>query len=120
MKVFPDNEDPSNRPGCREEENDPVWRLLGESPRPEPDAWMAARTLARCRAAGGTASSWLGVWRWALGGGMGLCLAMVLLMTQVQHPVAVRTTDNQQEVQKAFEIVASLDAPDSDFSSTSS
>lgn len=31
------------------ESNDPVWKLLERSPLPEPDAWFAARTVARLR-----------------------------------------------------------------------
>lgn len=31
------------------ESNDPVWKMLERSPMPEPDAWFAARTVARLR-----------------------------------------------------------------------
>ncbi len=31
------------------ESNDPVWKMLERSPLPEPDAWFAARTVARLR-----------------------------------------------------------------------
>lgn len=31
------------------ESNDPLWKLLDRSPLPEPDAWFAARTVARLR-----------------------------------------------------------------------
>lgn len=31
------------------ESNDPIWKLLDRSPLPEPDAWFAARTVARLR-----------------------------------------------------------------------
>src|SRR5271154_2937411 len=97
MKVFPFHDEPSEDSDRREEANDPVWRLLGESPRPEPGPWVVARTLARRREVG--AASWRGVLRWAVGGGMGLCLAMVLLARQVEltpirpAPVAVVAPD---------------------------
>lgn len=31
------------------ESNDPIWKMLERSPLPEPDAWFAARTVARLR-----------------------------------------------------------------------
>jgi hypothetical protein len=103
------------------DENDPVWRLLAQAPRPEPDAWFTARTLARCRneGLGGNdrvvrAASL--VWRWAIGGGLAVCMAVVLMVQN--HPQAA-PADNQQNVQDAFEIVASMNS-DSDSSSSSS
>ena len=103
------------------DENDPVWRLLAQSPRPEPDGWFTARTLARCRHEGleaepSTGISLRSVWRWALGGGLSVCLAMLFVSGTV-HPVS--TTPDKQNVQEAFEIVASLNT-DSDSSSSSS
>jgi len=106
----------------RGDENDPVWRLLAQAPRPEPDAWFTVRTLARCRHEGLGADSlaWFprlaGMWRWALGGGLALCMAFALVVTQIQSEN--EKTDNQKSVQEAFEIMASVDT-DSD-SSTSS
>lgn len=101
------------------DENDPVWQLLAKSPRPEPDDWFAVRTLARCRNTGlGMESlNFRTIWRWALGGGLGVCLAIVLL---VPHAPAPSTTvpDQQKQVQEAFEIMASID--NSSDSSTSS
>jgi hypothetical protein len=101
------------------DENDSVWRLLGRASRPEPDAWFAVRTVARCHREtskkAGTVS--LGqLWRWALGGGLGLSMAVALVVTQIHsHKQAAK----QKKVQEAFEIMASLDS-DSDSSSSSS
>ena len=97
-------------------EHDPVWNLLAKSPMPEPDAWFAARTLARCRKEGRVAVNRMGlIWRWALGGGFGLCLALLLFVGQMQ----AEKLDKQKNVQEAFEIVASMDT-DSDSSTSSS
>jgi len=119
MKANQPNHD---RDDARWDENDPVWRLLGESPRPEPDAWFTVRTLARCRLAGvgaeSGARSFGAIWRWALGGGLGACFAVMLLFMQV--PSTTPVPDQQKNVQEAFEVVASLDSSDSDSSSTSS
>jgi len=115
------NESHANRPDARLDENDPVWQMLGESPLPEPDAWFAVRTLARCRYAGAGVESHgfslSGVWRWTLGGGLGLCLAVALLAAQI--PTVSPVADKQQKVQEAFEIMANLDSPDADSSSSS-
>jgi len=99
------------------DENDPVWQLLGESPRPEPDAWFATRTLARCRETGlalearaiffGSA-----LWRWALGGGLGVCLAVFLLVPQKQ--AASIAPADQKKVQDAFAVLASISPSDAD------
>jgi hypothetical protein len=88
---------------------------------PRPDGWFAARTLARCRHAGSATESrelvFGRIWRWALGSGFGVCLAL-LLVTRM-HPVApaAPAAPNQQSVQEAFEIMATM-APDSDSSSS--
>ena len=85
-----------------------MWNLLGRAPLPEPDAWFAARTLARCRSEVQTAVSYSRfslAWRWVLGGGLGLCLAVGLLTAQI-HSAQV---DKQKNVQEAFEIMASID-----------
>jgi hypothetical protein len=115
------NESHDNRLEARLDENDPVWLLLGESPRPKPDAWFAVRTLARCRYAGaGTESHRFflgGLWRWKLGGGLGLCLAVALMAAQIPAPSPA--VNKQQKVQEAFEIMANLDSPDEDSSSSS-
>jgi hypothetical protein len=107
------------------EANDPVWRLLAQAPRPEPDAWFAARTMARCRHEGlgqvepMISANWFssigGMWRWAVGGGLALCLATAVVVNQIQTEKA----DKQKNVQEAFEIVASVDS-DSDSSSSTS
>ena len=111
----------SDRPQDQEQ-TDPVWSLLGQARIPEPDAWFAARTLARCRHAGLAQESRelvLGrVWRWALGSGLGICLA-IILVARTTHPAALAPATgsaNQQSVQEAFEIMATM-APDSDSSS---
>jgi hypothetical protein len=102
----------------RLEKNDPVWSLLSQSPRPEPDAWFTVRTLARCRYEGlpdETHNFFLApLWRWALGGGLSLCLAVALVVSQQQHAPST-VVNNQQNVQDAFEIMASLNS-DSDSS----
>jgi hypothetical protein len=101
----------------RAEAGDPVWRLLARSPRPEPDAWFTVRTLARCRHAGIRAESrspMLGrFWRWALGTGLGVGLAALLMTTQA--PTDTPQSANQKNVQEAFEIMASMGS-DSDSS----
>ena len=102
------------------DENDPVWQLLAKSPRPEPDDWFAVRTLARCRntGLGMEALNFRLIWRWALGGGLGVCLAIVLLVPHNPAPTAA-LPDQQKNVQEAFEIMASID-DSSDSSSSSS
>jgi hypothetical protein len=101
-----------------EDENDPVWKLLGQSPLPEPDAWFTVRTLARCRHAGLAADSrgllWSRFWHWTLGTGLGICLT-VFVVARV-HPEAA-APDPQKNVQEAFEIMASI-GDDSDSSPT--
>jgi hypothetical protein len=99
-----------------------VWRLLNRAPMPQPDAWFAARALARCRSEKQTAVSFGRIWRWALGGGLGVCLAVTLLVTQVAQvsPVQKPNVDQQKSVQEAFEIMASIDNSDTDSSVSSS
>ena len=99
-----------------------VWRLLGRAPMPEPDAWFAARTLARCRSEKQEAVSLTRIWRWALGGGLGICLAVSLLVVQVSQVAPddqTQNADQQKNVQEAFEIMASNDNSDNDTSSSS-
>jgi hypothetical protein len=96
-----------------------VWRVLGRAPLPEPDAWFAARTLARCRSEKPAALSLTRVWRWALGGGLGICLAVSLLVAQVSQ-VQTEKVDQHKNVQEAFEIVASMDNADTDSSASAS
>ncbi len=96
--------------------HDAVWRLLERAPLPEPDAWFAARTLARCRS---ERPARVGVWRsllrWSLGCGIALGCAAVLVTTQVQSDKAAA----QKNVQDAFEVVASVDYADTDSSASS-
>ncbi len=92
------------------ETNDPVWRLLGRAPLPQPDGWFTARTLALCRAP--QRRGW-GLGRWALGMGLGLALAAVAVTRLQDEQVA-----KQKNVQEAFDIVASL-GTDADSSSES-
>ena len=98
-----------------------VERLLGRAPMPEPDAWFAARTLARCRSEKQETVSLTRIWRWALGSGLGLCLAVSLLVVQVKQvaPVQAPNADQQKSVQEAFEIMASSDNSDNDTTSSS-
>jgi hypothetical protein len=101
----------------RLDENDPVWRLLARAPLPEPDAWFTVRTLARCRHEEAVSPARLGrMWRWALGGGVALALALAFVVTQSYSEKA----DKQKNVQEAFEIVASMDTDSDSSSSTSS
>ena len=116
MNASPNNDDLQD---VQLDENDPVWRLLAESPRPEPDGWFAARTLARCRnerLEPARGISLFHVWRWVLGGGLSVCLAMVFVVGHVQQ--RAMQPDKQQNLQEAFEIVASFNT-DSDSSSSS-
>lgn len=124
MKAGPPNDHPQNRRGDENDlANDPVWRLLAQAPLPEPDAWFAVRTLARCRHEGlggesnaiASFSRFARMWRWALGGGLAVSMAVALVMTQIQ----TEKVDKQKNVQEAFEIMASIDS-DSDSSSSSS
>jgi hypothetical protein len=123
MKAGPPNDSPQNMREDDDHVNDPVWRLLAQAPRPEPDAWFAARTLARCRHEGVSGGSddiislarFGRMWRWALGGGLALSMAVTLVVTQIQS----EKVDKQKNVQEAFEIMASVDN-DSDSSSSSS
>jgi hypothetical protein len=98
-----------------------VERLLARAPMAEPDAWFTARTLARCRSEKREEVSLTRVWRWALGGGLGICLAVSLLVVQVTHvaPAQAQNADQQKSVQEAFEIMASSDNSDNDASSSS-
>jgi hypothetical protein len=115
---LPHDRSPEDRAAARLEENDPVWSLLARARLPEPDAWFAARTVAHCRRAGlepePNVISMARMWRWALGGGLALCLALGLLAAQIHS----QKVDKQKDVQEAFEIVASIDT-DSDSSSSS-
>lgn len=117
MNASPNNDDLRD---AQLDENDPVWRLLAESPRPESDGWFTARTLARCRnerLESTQGISMFHVWRWVLGGSLGVCLAMFFAASHVLHIAGV--PDKQKNLQEAFEIVASF-STDSDSSSSSS
>lgn len=117
MNAHRPNDSPQD---ARRDENDPVWRLLARAPRPEPDGWFAARTLARCRHEGlGMESGvilFVRMWRWALGGGLALSMALALVVTQIHSEN--EKADKQKNVEEAFEIMASIDT-DSDASSSS-
>jgi len=121
MKESQSNRDPHD---LQRDNNDPLWRLLGESPRPEPDAWFTVRTLALCRevkqaAEAKALSSFSGMWRWALGGGLGVCLAIFLMVPRTQYSNP-DVAGNQQKVQEAFSIMASIQPSDSDTDSPTS
>jgi hypothetical protein len=121
VKAGPPNNPPQD---ARLDENDPVWCLLARAPRPEPEAWFAARTLARCRREGlgaearvnlSTRLAGLGrMWRWALCGGLALSMSVALVATQIHSHKAHK---QQRKVQEAFAIMASIDT-DSDTSSS--
>jgi hypothetical protein len=107
----------------RWDESDPVWRLLAQAPRREPDAWFAARTVALCRdAARSHSRAWVprlaGLWRWALGGGLAASMAVALVVNQTAQ-IQPDQVDQQKNVQEAFAIMASIDT-DSDSSSSPS
>jgi hypothetical protein len=118
-----DRQDGEFHPGSDlDPRHEAVERLLGRAPMPEPDAWFAARTLARCRSEKQQeAVSLTRIWRWALGGGLGICLAVSLLVVQVTQiaPVQSQSADQQKSVQEAFEIMASSDNSDNDAASAS-
>ena len=121
MKPDPEHDSP---PDLRWDEKDPVWRLLGRAPLPGPDAWFAVRTMARCRNEALSVESagmvsLARVWRWALGGGVAICLALILAVTPQLQPLAPKA-DDQKGVQEAFQIIASIDNTDADSSSSSS
>ncbi len=59
------------------------------------------------------------MWRWALGGGLGICLAVSLLVAQIAQ-VHTEKVDEQKNVQEAFEIMASIDNGSSDSDASSS
>lgn len=106
----------------RRDEDDPLWRVLGFAPLPEPDGWFTARTVARCRhevAEVEAAPGWMirltRAWRWVLGGGVAFSIALAGLVTEIR----LEKADKQKKVQEAFEIVASMD-PDPDSSATTS
>jgi hypothetical protein len=116
MKAGPPDNSPQD---MRWDENDPVWHLLGHAPRPEPDAWFTVRTLARCRYEGSGIEagrvSLARMWRWALGGGLAVSMALALVVTQFPS----EKVDKEKNVQEAFQILASVDT-DPDSSSSSS
>jgi hypothetical protein len=88
------------------EANDPLWRLLGRVPVPEPDGWFTARTLARCRLSSPGPEKRGGmVWRWALGLTLAVGVASLAIVRNESRPVV---DDQQKNVQEAFGIVASL------------
>src|ERR1700761_6645661 len=111
----------NHQEGDLDPRHEAVVRVLGRAPMPEPDAWFTARTLARCRTEKQEAVSLTRIWRWALGSGLGVCLAVSLLVVQVKQvaPVQQPNTDQQKSVQEAFEIMASSDNSDNDASSSS-
>jgi hypothetical protein len=120
MKAGPPNDPPQAARGDENDPmNDPLWHLLARAPRPEPDGWFTVRTLARCRHEGlrmeSGVISFARMWRWALGGGLALSMALALVVTRIHSEKA----DKQKNVQEAFEIMASIDT-DSDSSSSSS
>ena len=98
--------------------HDPVWRLLASAPLRQPDAWFAARTLARCRQVRLNGEpAWMAfarIWRWTLGG-VGVSLAIALVAVQLHFESTAHL--QQKKVQEAFVVVASL-GTDSDSPST--
>jgi hypothetical protein len=73
--------------------------------------------MARCREAKRGAESgivsFMRIWRWALGGGLAVSMAVALTVTQIHAQKA----EKQKKVQEAFEILATIDN-DSDSSSS--
>jgi hypothetical protein len=120
MKASQSNPDPRN---SQWDKNDPLWQLMGESARPEPDAWFATRTLALCREASVVAeakamATFSRLWQWALGGGLAVCLAVFLMIPRVNSSQPT-TSNPQADVQQAFAIMASIPSSDSDSDSSS-
>jgi hypothetical protein len=97
------------------DERDPLWRVLGGSPLPEPDAWFTVRTLSRIQREAAPKAKWSfrHVMRWSLGG-ISLCAVLAFSAVQV-HTEKTK----QKNVQEAFEIMASFDS-DSDSNATPS
>jgi len=114
---------PFNDRDRREENADPVWRLLARSPLPLPDGWFSARTLARCRNVQVARQSrraklaWL--WRGLAGAGLAACLAIFLVGREAAPSASSSVVAGQRNVQEAFEILATMQ-PDTDTSSSSS
>jgi hypothetical protein len=100
------------RPTEPSESSDPLDRVLGAAPMPEPDAWFTARTLARCRASQPDerpAVSWRLVWRrWAVVGIFSLCLAGFGL--QQLHRNHTLRRHHQHSAQEAFEVISQVDS----------
>ncbi len=90
------------------EEQDALWRLLGQAPLPpQPDPWFTARTIARCRYEVAEARHWLGLaWRWALGSGLSVALAVFLFVPHLSFLNGA--VSQKQKAQEAFEVMASL------------
>jgi hypothetical protein len=84
--------------------NDPLWKLLGESPRLETDAWFGARTWARCRREAMAPSRWSAAWP-----GWGWLTASVLAVALVLNIVTTRPVTlakNSTRIQDALNFVA--------------
>jgi hypothetical protein len=93
----------------RSEQADPLWRLLGDSPLPEPEPWFTARTLARCRRERpAVVARMFRLWRWALGGGLAM-MAALFVTFHAGSPAPVSDGPSQESVQAAFEVMATMD-----------
>jgi hypothetical protein len=97
------------------ETRDPVWQLLARAPMPEPEAWFAARTLARVRQDRQDAAFSSRVRRWVLSGALGVSVAVTLLAGQFHA-----AQSKQQNVQEALQILATVDSDSDATASTSS
>ena len=108
---------PSDSP----ESIDPLDRVLGFAPLPEPDAWFTARTLARCRTSRpetrGSSFTLGRFWaRWAVVGLFVLCAGG--LGFQQAHRIHTHQVQQQHRVQEAFEVMATM-GKDKDSTDTS-
>jgi hypothetical protein len=120
--------DKSNSPQNEKwDENDPLWRLLESAPRQEPSAWFTTSTMARCRhEVRAEKEGWLShgvtvqIWRWAFGGAVALSgiLALVTHVIVLNNENA-QAASNQQNVQDAFQVMASMNTDPDSSSSTS-
>lgn len=107
---------PSSRDSSQDarlEDNDALWQLLGKAPLARPGPWFVTQVLAQCRQAGSQAEkagiSFLHLWRWALGGGLAVCLATLLVFKPAASHVDLGEKQ-KENVQEAFQIMASINS----------
>jgi len=91
------------------EPNDPLWKLLGKSPRREPDGWFTARTFARCLREGTSGRrwgiAWVG-WGWLAAGALAIALMVNVTTSQNFFGENVVVNENSAKVQDALNYLA--------------